>query len=154
MKRNNLFRINVGFLVHESVGAYREFEIDSPDLTLEEDFKIENVHCLVRASRVQQGILASVHTVAEMEMECVRCLEFFPQKIETSFDELFAFHLRQNSDAELFLPENGLMDLLPILREYLLIEIPICPVCKPDCKGLCVICGTNLNLKTCEHQKP
>ncbi|MHC1773238.1 MAG: DUF177 domain-containing protein [Flexilinea sp.] len=154
MKWNNLFRINVGFLIHEAVGTYREFEIESPDLTIEEGFEIENVRCTVRVSRVQQGLLASVHTTAEKEMDCVRCLEPFSQKIDTSFDELFAFHLRQNSDAELFLPENGIMDLLPILREYLLLEIPICPVCKPDCKGLCVNCGANLNIMTCEHQKP
>ncbi len=153
MKWNNLFRINVGFLIHEAVGAYREFEIEAPSLNLEDDFEVENVHCLVRVNRVQQGILASIHITAETQMECVRCLESFPQKIESNFDELFAFHLRQNADADLYLPENGVMDILPLIREYQLIEIPICPICKPECKGLCAICGTNLNSGTCEHQQ-
>ncbi len=152
MKQTNPFRINVRFLIHEAVGAYREFEIESPRLTLDENLELENLKCELRVSRVQQGILASIHATAECGLDCVRCLEPFAQKIETAFDELFAFHLRQNQNAEIYLPENGMMDLLPLLREYLVIEVPFCPVCRPDCKGLCDICGANLNLGTCEHQ--
>lgn len=50
------------------------------------------------------------------------------------------------------IPEDGNIDFGPILREYLLLEMPIKPLCKPDCKGLCTVCGENLNLTTCEHQ--
>ncbi len=151
MKQNNPFRINVGFLVHEAVGAYREFEIESPRLILDENLEVKNLRCELRVSRIQQGILASVHATAACDLDCVRCLEPYAQQIETSFTELFAFHLRQNQDAEIYLPENGMMDLQPLMREYLVIEIPFCPVCRTDCKGLCSVCGANLNQTTCEH---
>ena len=50
-----------------------------------------------------------------------------------------------------FCLEQLLFDLGPVVREYLLLEMPISPQCKADCKGLCDVCGANLNLGTCEH---
>ena len=55
-------------------------------------------------------------------------------------------------ESGLILPEDGHIDLEPLIREYLTLEIPIQPLCKPDCKGLCVECGENLNERLCEHQ--
>jgi uncharacterized protein len=40
-----------------------------------------------------------------------------------------------------------------LFREYILLEIPISPLCRPDCKGLCPICGNNLNEDTCHHEE-
>ena len=154
MNKNNIFRINVGFMINQPVGTYREFTIDTPDLELDEDTKASNVHCEVRVSRVQQGILAEVDCSAETPLECTRCLELYTQQLKSHFDELFYFHfLRENENAELFLPETGYMDLAELVREYLVLEIPYAPVCREDCKGLCPICGKNLNLGSCSHPK-
>jgi len=38
-----------------------------------------------------------------------------------------------------------------LLREYLVLDIPSRPLCRPECKGLCPECGNNLNESTCEH---
>jgi uncharacterized protein len=51
----------------------------------------------------------------------------------------------------LAIPETGILDLSTIFREYLLLDIPIQPVCSPTCKGLCPICGGNLNETECNH---
>jgi uncharacterized protein len=40
----------------------------------------------------------------------------------------------------------------PLIREYALLEVPINPVCKVDCKGLCPVCGENLNQADCGHK--
>jgi len=37
------------------------------------------------------------------------------------------------------------------VREFMLLEVPISPLCRPDCKGLCLECGNNLNENTCDH---
>jgi uncharacterized protein len=50
------------------------------------------------------------------------------------------------------MPETGIIDLNPVLREYAVLEIPMRPLCKPDCKGLCPICGNNLNDSNCNHE--
>ena len=55
------------------------------------------------------------------------------------------------TDSELLVPEDGNIDLDDLAREYLVVEIPINPLCRPDCKGLCVECGADLNVEVCEH---
>ena len=50
-----------------------------------------------------------------------------------------------------FLPDNGYMDLGELIREYLVMEVPYSPVCKEDCKGLCPVCGKNLNFEPHQH---
>ena len=64
---------------------------------------------------------------------------------------MYAFSTRSTSDSNLLVPEDGNIDLEWLVREYLLVEVPISPLCKPDCKGLCSVCGENLNLNVCEH---
>lgn len=87
-----------------------------------------------------------------IKTECVRCLTETIVPLQTEFDELYAFTVRSVSESGLILPEDGHIDLEPLIREYLTLEIPIQPLCKPDCKGLCVECGENLNVRMCEHQ--
>jgi uncharacterized protein len=65
---------------------------------------------------------------------------------------MYAFTRNSITDSGLLLPDNHQIDLAPLVREYMLLDIPINPVCKPDCKGLCPICGNNLNETTCVHE--
>jgi uncharacterized protein len=69
-----------------------------------------------------------------------------------TFTELFAFDRRNKTDSGLLVPEDGQIDLEPLLREYALLEFPISPICKPECKGLCPVCGENLNKADCGHR--
>lgn len=87
----------------------------------------------------------------ETPAECVRCLTDFQQPLHASFSELYAFNERSVTESELILPEDGTLNLEDLVREYLLIELPITPMCTPDCKGLCPICGQNLNEEMHEH---
>jgi uncharacterized protein len=90
---------------------------------------------------------------AMLEAVCVRCLDTFLQPLDIDFTELYAFSDRTASDLGLILPEDGKIDLVPLLREYMTLEIPISPLCRPDCKGLCPICGENMNYTTCNHDQ-
>jgi uncharacterized protein len=85
-------------------------------------------------------------------MECVRCLVEFQQPLHTEFSELYAFNSHSVSESGLILPDDGNIDLAPLVNEYMLLEIPIRPLCRPECKGLCIICGADLNTEPCEHQ--
>jgi uncharacterized protein len=49
------------------------------------------------------------------------------------------------------MPDDAHIDLEPLIREYALLEVPINPLCKPDCKGLCITCGENRNEVDCGH---
>ncbi len=144
-------RINVGFLINQPIGTSRDFVFEYPSIHLHPDLDLNNFAGLAKISRTPQGLLVQGKFKATTETECVRCLIGFDQPLEVDFNELYAFTTRSMSESGLILPEDGHIDLEPLMRDYLLIEIPIRPLCKEDCKGLCVICGENLNEAICEH---
>jgi uncharacterized protein len=148
----DLLRLNVGFIIHESVGYCRDFPIDIPAIRLAPDLILNNLSGVVRVTRTAQGLLVQVKLRAEGEAECGRCLDSFSQTLETDFTELYAFTPNSVTESGLLVPENGKIDLAPLAREEMLLAYPISPVCKPDCKGLCPICGENLNQATCNHE--
>ena len=108
---------------------------------------------MVRVSRTPQGLLFQGDFSGRTTAQCVRCLADFLQPLHAGFDELYAFSEKSTSESGLILPEDANVDLQPLVRDYLLLEVPISPLCKPDCKGLCVECGADLNVTICEHVK-
>ena len=144
------FRINVGFLINQPVGYSRvlPFKLDKIDI---EDESLRNFNGSINLTRTQDGLIAQVVIDAEVESECSRCLEPFKNKIFSKFKEFFTFPYVEASEDEIRVPEDGNIDFEPILHDYILMEMPIKPVCKFDCMGLCDICGQNLNQSICEH---
>ena len=145
-------RLNVGFVVAQFAGFSRDFPFDLPQINIPPDLHISRLYGSTRATRTPQGILLQVDLQAQIGLECVRCLTDFQQSLDIAFTELYAFSQRYVTDSGLLMPESGIIDLTPLLREYILLEIPISPLCRQDCKGLCPICGNNLNESTCNHE--
>lgn len=145
-------RLNVGFITYQTIGFSRDFPFEIPHVRLQDDLDLTDLNGTVRITRTPQGLLVQVKMRASASTECVRCLTNFSHDLNVDFSELYAFNQRSVTDSNLILPEDGKIDLEPLLREYMLLEFPINPLCKPDCKGLCPICGENLNLITCNHE--
>jgi uncharacterized protein len=145
-------RLNVGFVVAQSAGFSRDIPLEIPQIRLPPDLQLNLLVGMVRVTRTPQGILLQADLHAQTELECVRCLTGFEQTLNINFTELYAFSQRYVTDSGLLMPETGIIDLHPVLREYAMLEIPISPLCKPNCKGLCPICGNNLNESTCSHE--
>ena len=142
---NDILRLNVGFIVHETVGYSRVFELDSPTIHLHPDLDLINLLGEVKVTRTAKGLLLQSELSATVTAECVRCLEDFLLPLKINFTELYAFSLNSADESGLILPENGKIDLEPLIREEMLLAIPINPICQTDCKGLCPVCGENLN---------
>lgn len=145
-------KINVGFLHNEPIGSYRDIHFEFPELHLPPDFDVQQFAGSAHISRTPQGLLVEGIFTGITSFECVRCLEPFTQALKTTFSEVYAYKNADFTESGLFVPEDGNIDLGPVVREYLMLECPIKPLCKPDCQGLCTVCGENLNLGTCEHQ--
>jgi uncharacterized protein len=145
-------RLNVGFLIKSPIGTRRDFNFEYEKMRLGEDLTVHNFSGKAYFDRTQQGLLLQGDFDAAADLECVRCLDTFSQPLRWSFSDLYAFDKRNVTDSGLLVPENAQIDLEPLLREYALLEFPINPVCKPDCKGLCPVCGENLNLTDCGHR--
>jgi uncharacterized protein len=150
---NDQLRLNVGFLINQSVGSSRDFVFDIPRLRLDTDLDLTHLAGTAKFTRTAQGLLAQVKIRAILQTECVRCLTSSQQPLNVDFTELYAFSPNSITDAELLVPENAQIQLGPLVREYMLLEVPISPLCRPDCKGLCPICGENRNEVTCHHDE-
>ena len=146
------FRINVGFIIHEEVGYSHEFPFDLDKVTLE-DLELKHVEGSVHIGRTPQGLIAQGKFSGETTLECVRCLKGFVHPLEWEFTELYAFNKKSVSETGLLLPDDAHIDFAPLLREYALLEVPINPLHTPDCKGLCIECGQDLNVKDCGHSQ-
>lgn len=144
-------RINVGFLLNANLGYSRDIHFEFPRIRLEDDLELTQFSGTVRVSRTPQGILVQSVFKGETLAECVRCLTEFPLNLHAEFSDLYAFNEASTTESDLILREDANIDLEALAREYLVLEMPISPLCKPDCKGLCAVCGENLNLTTCEH---
>jgi len=145
------FRINVGFIAHEEIGRHHDFPFQFDKIVLENDFELRNLDGIVNIGRTPQGLVVQADFSAETTLGCVRCLTEFNHELDWQFTELYAFDQRSETDSGLILPEDGQIDLATLLYEYALLEVPISPICKPDCQGLCAECGQNLNEMDCGH---
>ena len=148
----NLLRLNVGFIVHETVGYFRDFPLNLPSVFFPPDLQVEELTGIIRVSRAQQGLVVQVQVQGLTAAQCGRCLVEFNQPLSADFTDLYAFTPRLASESGLVLPETGQLDLAPSIREELLLSLPINPLCRLDCKGLCPICGENRNETTCHHE--
>jgi uncharacterized protein len=100
-----------------------------------------------------------VGTVTTMlELPCSRCLEPFALPVDASFDLRYQPHTENKGEGESEVEEDDLttafyendeIDLGQLMREQFYLALPMKPLCRDDCKGLCPVCGTNLNAGAC-----
>jgi len=85
---------------------------------------------------------------APWEGTCRRCLEPAHGHVVAAVTELYSPH----PDSDEIWPLSGdQLDLYPLVCEALMLELPLAPLCRDDCAGLCPECGTNRNLADCGH---
>jgi len=148
---SNPLLLNVGFIIHQTVGYVRDFPFDFERIFLPPDTELLNLTGTVRVTRTAQGLLVQGNLRAETKVECSRCLTEFLQPLQAEFTDLYAFTHNAVTESGLILPENGKINLAPVLRDEMLLSVPINPICMPDCKGLCPVCGENRNETDCKH---
>ena len=96
---------------------------------------------------VSEGILATGTVVAPWEASCRRCLTDVHGEVEAKFQELFEPQFREGESYPL---HGDRMDLGPLAQETLLLSLPLAPVCRETCQGLCPTCGADLNAGPCD----
>lgn len=148
----DLLRLNVGFIRYQTAGYSREFPFESPSIHLEPDLDLTNLVGYAKATRTAQGLLVQVKLRANVSAECVRCLTGFSLPLEIDFADLYAFSQHTVAESGFLLPENGKVDLGPVVREEMLLAIPISPICDPNCKGFCPVCGEKVSESNCNHE--
>ena len=145
-------RLNVGFIINAPIGYSRDFDFESPLLKASEDLALADFKGLARIGRTPQGLIVQGNFSGTVALECVRCLSEYQQPLQWEFTELYAFNRKSVTESGLIVPEDAHIDLQPLVREFAFLEFPLKPLCKPECKGLCTVCGENLNERDCGHR--
>lgn len=155
-------KFNVAQLLREEIGGRREYQFHEDALALDDQLELRQLHGTVRFTRTASGVLADVAVRGEVEAPCNRCLTPVQLAIAPQFRDEFHSKIEVNTGVPLpkpdeedpfYIDESHLVDLGEAIREYALLELPMRVLCRSDCKGLCPICGVDLNEETCGCQR-
>lgn len=108
----------------------------------------------VRMESAVEGVLVTGTAMVELRGECVRCLTPVEDRIEVDLQELFVYPGSEAGEDEASRLHGDLLDLEPVLRDAVVLDLPFQPLCRPDCAGLCPECGANLNEDPDHQHRP
>ncbi len=146
---NRVLKLNVGFLLTQSLGTSHDVDFDVPALAVADDLKLAFLKGTLRLSRMSEGILVQGQLQTALEGECRRCLTPLAVPITLNIEELYSTHASKSGTSQFWVDDDAILDLTPLLREEAIIGTPLAPLCRPDCAGLCPQCGQNLNEGPC-----
>ena len=121
----------------------------------------EVVHLAGTLRRIRLGIRLSGRLKTRISLPCARCGEVYAMAVDTEFSLLYRpakvagcvppgeTEVSGEDCALTELDEQGRIDLLSLAREQVYLSLPLKSICRPDCRGLCSWCGTNLNAGPC-----
>ena len=153
--------INVAQMIVGPIGSVRALDVDV-ELTVDEGMRPVTIKGALSLMRTDGGILVQGILTAVIGCTCVRCLTIFDYGFELEMEEEYV-PVREASartgkivlEAEgLLIDSQNLLDLEPALREYVVLNAPLKPLCKPACAGLCIQCGADLNRARCMCSPP
>jgi uncharacterized protein len=107
----------------------------------------EPVRMEILLESVVEGILVSGPLSGRVAYRCARCLRAFDRDFRLEVNELFAHDATEDDDE--YPITEGHIDLEPLVRDAVVLELPFSPLCRPDCLGLCARCGGDRNLGEC-----
>ncbi len=149
---------NVSQLLREPVGSTRNYEIDQQFALPYEGEPETRVIGPVTLIRTPRGILARATLAAEATEACSRCLRPAAVPLNLVVEEEFVPTIDPVTGARLPEPEDDAafridahhhLDLGEAVRQAAVLEEPMAPLCRPDCRGLCPQCGADLNESPC-----
>lgn len=154
---------NVAQLLKEPTGSSRSYQLD--EILGDVGRLADHLRGLVRLLKTHHGVLVEGRLEVDARLTCGRCLGEFPLNLNLNFEEEFF----PTVDARTGSPPDGLesvlsegvlideahnLDLSEVVRQYIITNWPMKPLCRPECGGLCPDCGANLNLEECQCRQP
>jgi uncharacterized protein len=125
-------------------GSYKG-NLDFPDDNLEDcmvdvQYKLDNIG---------NGIYISGILHVNVKMVCSRCLTSCEYKDQITLEEVCEYPVKEEDVFDNYFIEEDILDLKELLRQKINLSLPLKPLCKTDCKGLCFTCGIDLNEDSC-----
>ncbi len=148
---------NVAQLLKEPIGSERDFSIEETITDAEQPANY--AAGAVRMVRTHQGIWVQADLTVTVAQDCSRCLADFSRTLELELDEEYFPEVDVRTGHRLFPPDDWeglyigadhILDLAEATRQSALATLPLKPLCKPDCVGICDRCGADRNLNDCD----
>jgi uncharacterized protein len=159
-------RFNVTDLLKAAPGESRTYAIDET-VVLDDSEQVELIAPVtgsVRMTRDHAGVLVMGQLKTAARMACVRCLEPVDVELAMELSEEFVPTVflpggppvakRDEEDPATEIDEHHVLDLTEVVRQVILLALPLHPVCREDCAGLCPQCGINRNFGDCDCEPP
>lgn len=155
---------NVAALLSGEVGANRAYSIDGEAIAFD-GVEFHGISGTLKLTRTDRGILMHASVTGRGVNECARCLEPAVSALHSVLDEEYfpingdlgagSSLLRQkvveeDEIPEFWIPESNDLDASEAIRQALVSETPLAPLCRTDCAGICPECGNNRNTNPCE----
>ena len=154
-------RYNAAQLLKEPIGSTRDYRLDER-FTGDGRFA-DGVVGTVRLMKTHQGILVTADLAVAALVSCVRCLAEHTANLDLSIEEEFYSLVDVQTGRRLQAPPESegaridaahTLELSEMLRQYIITDTPMKPLCRPQCQGLCPGCGVNLNELECQCGRP
>lgn len=148
---------NVSQLLKEPIGSERVFTITKGELD-EYLVPVDSAAGHAKLVRTHHGIWVQALVTTQVSQDCSRCLADSNQTLDLEIDEEYfpeidvrtGRRVPPPSDWEgLYIGADNLLDLAEAVRQAALAILPLKPLCKPDCYGICDRCGVNRNYDDC-----
>jgi len=133
-----------------------EIALDMPGYGMSEPMAIAG-----RVTKVDRDVYLTATLRGALDSECSRCLTAFKMPLGLNLSVVYVPDKGRmeekegalESDFNVSFYEDDVIDILQDVKETIIINLPIKPVCRPDCKGLCPHCGADLNVADCGCEK-
>lgn len=144
-----MIKVNLLALIHAKSGGRETVVLDTGKI-LVDNLDLVYLKGDLHFTRVAYGILVNGTLTTEVETECTRCLTTFYEPLVIELEDTISLSGADlTPERPVRVAEDGWVDLSPLVREYAWIELPVNPICSPNCKGICPDCGGNINLGEC-----
>jgi uncharacterized protein len=107
----------------------------------------------LRLESAVEGVLVTGTAAVQLAGECVRCLVDISDEMEIDVQELFVYPESDATEDEASHLVGDLIDLEPLVRDAVVLDLPFQPLCRDDCQGLCIECGADLNQEPDHHHE-
>jgi uncharacterized protein len=157
-------RFNVAQLLKSAAGASREYDLEEDITGIDKDLDVvKPLQGKVKFLRTGNGILVTGRLQTEVSLPCRRCLA--PVAVPVTFDLEEQFHpsidlisgqavpAADDEEEATRTDARHILDLTEVVRQNLLLTVPMSALCSSQCRGLCPECGENLNEGSCRCQR-
>lgn len=155
------FVFNVAGLLADPVGTDRTFRVSDAWIELPDELRLAGpISGTVRLAHENRGILANAVLTTSLAGECARCLRPAATPVDIAIDEEYLPSIdlatgrpvpTDDEPDALRLTDHHEVDLTPSVRDAISLAEPIAPLDRPDCPGLCVVCGLPLDEGVHDH---